>query len=123
MRRRARSFEARPVAALQRSEWAAVKNYILLCTLRQQGLRLTPRQHQLCCWDERIGMGTTRNTLWTRALEELARMETNSIREFFQETDQHFEKRLSKLQVEAGQERLSSDDDLDWYINLRDEIE
>jgi hypothetical protein len=50
-------------------------------------------------------------------------METNSIREFFQETDQHFEKRLSKLQVEAGQERLSSDDDLDWYINLRDEIE
>ena len=44
-------------------------------------------------------------------------------RAFFQETDQHFQGKLSKLRAEAERDGPTSDDDVDWYVNLRDELE
>ena len=65
----------------------------------------------------------TPNINWTFALEDLARFETKFIRDFFRETDQHFQRKLSKLRIETERNGLASDDDVEWYVNLRDELE
>lgn len=63
------------------------------------------------------------HTNWTFALETLARNETKSIHDFFEETDRHFHEKVDRLRAEADREGPSSDEDVDWYVNVRDELE
>jgi hypothetical protein len=66
------------------------------------------------------------HTTWIYARESLARIEMEYIRNFFRESDRHFKQKLSELQAQAQAEERDaplSEDAVDHYVDLRDEIE
>lgn len=60
---------------------------------------------------------------WPSALQSLTLKEIEFARSFFPETDRYFQAKLSELRAEADQEGPASDDDVEWFIGLRDELE
>jgi hypothetical protein len=60
--------------------------------------------------------------IWATALSSLTRMECNAVENFFLEAGSHFSERLREMRQNAG-EGPFSDEEIDHYVDLRDELE
>ena len=60
--------------------------------------------------------------IWATALSSLTRMECRAVESFFQEAGSHFSTRLREMRRDAG-EGPFSDEEIDHYVDLRDELE
>ena len=62
------------------------------------------------------------NSVWAMALSSLTRMECKAIENFFDEAASHFSSRLNDMRQAVG-DGPHSDDEVDHYVDLRDELE